>query len=128
MNTNADIKKREDFMLGGRLSEIAWEPKTEEQISRDLFKGIDPNKVVDAFESQMGITVKSPKPTKQVYKNVFLNPTDETDAELLCKFYNNPEQYQVINRSDNWTARGDLKIFLEYFENLDVRPEQTPPI
>ena len=124
---NADIKKREDFMLGGRLSELEWEPKTEEQISRDLFKGEDPNKIVDAFEKQMGISVKEQKPVSQVYKNVFLSPgTDESDAALLCDFYNNPEQYHVINRSDNWTNRGELKIFLEYFENLDARKDKEP--
>jgi hypothetical protein len=119
---NTEIKKREDFMLSGSLSEMAWEPRTEAQISRDLFKGTDPEKIVDAFESQTGLLVKNIIPTNQVYKNVFLSPcTDEEDAQLLCKFYNNPEQYQVINRSDNWTPRGELKIFLEYFENLDVR-------
>ena len=126
---NSEIKKREEFMLGGTLSELEWEPRSEEQISRDLFKGLDPDKMIDAFEKQKGITIKDVTPRKEIYKCVFLSPcTDDDDQLLLQKFYNNPEQYRVINRSDNWTARGELKIFLEYFENLEAREnrEQQP--
>lgn len=112
-------------MLAGTLSEISWEPKSEEQISKELFKYSDPEKMMDAFEKQLGIDVKETTPRKQAYKCVFLSPcSDDDDRLLLQKFYNTPEQYQVINRSDNWTPKGELKIFLEYFENLDARKEE----
>jgi hypothetical protein len=122
---NSDIKRREDFMLSGELSELDWVPKTEEQISKDLFKFSDPDKMIDAFEKQLGIKVANTEIKNQIYKCVALSPsTEDEDRLLLQKFYNSPEQYQVINRSDNWTNRGELKIFLEYFENLDVRNDK----
>lgn len=111
-------------MLKGKLSELDWVPKSEEQISRDLFSGTDPEKIMDSFEEQMGITVKETAPTTQVYKCMDLRPFDDEDRALLQKFYNTPDQYQIIRRSDNWTQKGDLVIFLEYFENLDVKLEK----
>ena len=120
-NNNREIKNRENLMLYGKLSELDWTPKSEEQISKDLFKGSDPDKMIDAFEESIGITVKDHSPQNQVYKCVDLRPFDDEDRKLLQDFYNNPEQYQVIRRSDNWTQRGDLVIFLEYFENIDVK-------
>jgi hypothetical protein len=121
MSNTRELKKRENFMLSGKLSELDWVPKSEEEIRKDLFKGSDPEKMMDAFERQMGISVKNTEPTNQVYKCVDLRPFDDGDRELLQKFYNTPEQYQVIRRSDNWTPKGELIIFLEYFENLDVK-------
>jgi hypothetical protein len=120
-NHNKQAKDRESFMLEGKLSELDWIPKSEEQISKDLFQGSDPEKVMDAFEEQLGLTVKETAPKKQVYKCMDLRPFDDEDRLLLQKFYNNPEQYEVIRRSENWTQRGELIIFLEYFENLDVK-------
>ena len=129
-NNNRELKKREDFMLGGKLSELDWVPKSEEQVSKDLFKGGDPEKMIDAFEKQMGISVKETTPKNQVYKCMDIRPFDEEDRLVLQKFYNNPEQYQIIRRSENWTPRGDLIIFLEYYEDLDVKldkEKQTNP-
>ena len=111
-------------MLGGKLSELAWEPKTEEQISRDLFKGTDPEKIVDAFEEQMGLKVRNIEAPKQVYKCVHLRPFDDEDRDLLQKFYNSPERFHVVHRSDNWNMKGELTIFLEYFENMDVKQKE----
>ena len=120
MPSNKEIKDREDFMLAGKLSELDWVPKSEAEIAKDLFKGIDPEKQIDAFEKQLGISLPDAPAGKQIYKCVDLRPFDDSDRELLQKFYNNPEKYQVIHRSDNWTHRGDLVIFLEYFENMDA--------
>lgn len=113
-------------MLTGSLSEIDWKPRTEEEVVKDLFKGTDPEKIVDAFEAQLGLKKHTvPEEKTQVYKCVFLKPcADDEDRALLQDFYNNTKRYQVINRNDNWTQRGDLVIFLEYFENLEERPEQ----
>ena len=124
MPNNRVAKNREDFMLKGKLSELDWVPKSEEQFSRDLFSGTDPEKIMDSFEEQMGITVKETAPNNQVYKCMDLRPFDDEDRALLQKFYNTPDQYQIIRRSDNWTQKGDLVIFLEYFENLDVKLEK----
>ena len=121
-NKNKEIKNRENFMLSGKLSELAWEPKSEEQITKDLFKGSDPDKMIDAFEKQQGISVKDTEVRNTVYKCIDLSPcTNEDDKALLEKFYNNPAQYQIAHRSDNWTQRGELKIFLEYYEDVDIR-------
>lgn len=120
-NTNRQTKNREEFMLAGKLSELDWVPKTEEEISKDLFKGTDPEKIIDAFEEQIGLNVKDTTPKNQVYKCMDLRPFDDEDRMLLQKFYNNPEQYQIIRRSENWTQRGELVIFLEYFEDLDSK-------
>ena len=120
-NNNKQAKNREEFMLSGKLSELDWVPKTEEQISKDLFQGTDPDKIIDAFEEQMGFPVKETAVKSQVYKCMDLRPFDDEDRMLLQKFYNNPDQYQIIRRSENWTPRGDLIIFLEYFEDLEVK-------
>jgi hypothetical protein len=121
-----DIKQRENFMLTGSLSELEWKPRTEAEVVRDLFKGTDPEKMIDAYETQLGIRQHQVAEEKtQVYKCVFLKPcADDEDRTLLQEFYNNTKRYQVINRNDNWTQRGDLVIFLEYFENMDEREEQ----
>ena len=122
----ADLKNRENFMLTGSLSELDWKPRTEAEVVKDLFKGSNPEQLVDAFETQLGLKKHKVEEEKtQVYKCVFLKPcADDEDRVLLQDFYNNTKRYQVINRSDNWTQRGDLVIFLEYFENLDERTEQ----
>ena len=39
-NTNKEMKEREDFMLSGKLSELDWIPKSEEEIIKNLFKGM----------------------------------------------------------------------------------------
>ena len=119
-------RDNEDFMLGGNLSEIPWKARTEKQITRDLFKNVNPDDLIDAYEKQLGISTKDKTPTKtQLYKCVFLSPcTSDEDRVLLQKFYNSPEKYQVLNRNDNWTPRGELNIFLEYLEYLDDEPEQ----
>jgi len=119
-----EIKKREDFMLGGKLSELEWAPKTEAQVSKDLFKGTDPDALIDAFEKQMGLEVKNTDPKNQVYKCMDLRPFNDEDRILLQKFYNTPDQYQIIRRAENWTPKGDLIIFLEYYEDMDVKLEK----
>jgi|GEM_PF-6850261 len=124
MSKKSTVKDREAFVLGGKLSELDWEPKTEAQISKDLFKGTDPEKMVDSFEEQLGLKHKKFDLPKQVYKCMPLKPFDDEDRTLLQKFYNNPEQYQVIHRSDNWNMKGELTIFLEYFENMDFKEKQ----
>ena len=125
MSKQHTIKQREDFMLKGNLTNLEWEPKDEAQITKDLFKGTDPEKLMDAYEEQLGLKQKNTTPSSAVYKCVALSPcTSDEDAALLQKFYNTPEQYSVLNRSDFWTARGELKIFLEYTENLDVRKQK----
>lgn len=117
--------EREDFMLKGNLSELEWTPRTEDQISQDLFKGTNPDKLIDAYEEQLGLKNKPQEKANTAYKCVFLSPCSEpADADLLQKFYNCPDQYQVMNRSDYWTPRGELKIFLEYQENLDVKKKK----
>jgi hypothetical protein len=121
---NREVAKREEFMLAGKLSELDWEPKSEEQISQALFRGTDPDKMVDAFEKQLGLDIKDNTPKNQVYKCVDLRPFNDEDRELLQKFYNNPAQYQLIKRTDNWTPKGDLIIFLEYIEDLDVKADK----
>ena len=109
-------------MLRGNLSELEWQPRTEEQVRAELFKGKDPEKIVDAYEVQLGLKPKEIEKKNLLYKNVFLSPcTNDEDGELLAKFYNNPEQYHLLNRSDYWTPRGELKIFLEYHEDMDVK-------
>ena len=122
MPKNTQVKERESFMLEGHLSELTWEPKSEEQVRKDLFKGSDPDKMVDSFEQQLGLDIKNTTPRNQIYKCVFLSPcTSEEDQLLLQKFYNNTDQYVVAHRSDNWTQQGTLKIFLEYYEDLDIK-------
>ena len=65
MSNNKEIKDRENLMLSGHLSEIPWEPKSEQDVQRDLFKGSDPNKIIDAFERQNGISIpNNSKPIK----------------------------------------------------------------
>jgi hypothetical protein len=124
MNTKK-ANANESFMLKGNLSDIAWAPRSEEEVRKDLFKGTDPEKIIDAYEEQLGLKIKEEPKANTLYKSVFLSPcTIDQDQELLSKFYNNPDQYQVLNRSDYWTPRGELKIFLEYMENLDVKKEK----
>jgi hypothetical protein len=123
---NSEAKARENFMLDGKLSELVWTPKTEVEMSKQLFHGSNPEDMMDRFEAMQGITTKKDSVSKinNRYKCVFLRPNNDEDRALQEQFYNNPERYQVVNRSDNWTHSGDLVIFLEYFENMDVRAEQ----
>jgi hypothetical protein len=121
---NIEIKNREDFMLQGTLSEVPWEPKSEEQIQKDLFKSSDPDKILDAFETQLGIKSNNVPIPNEIYKCIFLKPcSDDEHAQLLQDLYNNSRRYRVLNRSDNWTHKGDLVMFVEYVENLDVKAE-----
>lgn len=124
---------REDFMLQGHSSELSWSPRSEEEINKNLFGGSDPDKMMDAYEEQLGIKVKAVAKKNTMYKHVYLSPcsgSDEpnNDAVLLNQFYNNPDQYQVISRSDNWTPKGELKIFIEYLEDMDIRAEKEKAV
>ena len=120
--TKSKPTEREDFMLKGNLSELDWKPRSDEEISAELFKGQDPEKMIDAYEEQLGIKAKEAPKLNLRYKNVYLSPcTNDEDAQLLVDFYNNPEQYHLLNRGEYWTPRGELKIFLEYQEDMDVR-------
>ena len=118
-------KAAEDFVLKGTISELDWKERDEEQITKELFKGSDPDKMIDAYEEQLGIKTHEPTKKNTRYKHVMLSPsTNEDDDVLLDKFFNSPDQYQVLNRADYWTNRGELKIFIEYLEDMDVRREK----
>ena len=118
-------KAAEDFVLKGTISELDWKERDEEQITKELFQGSDPDKMIDAYEEQLGIKTHEPAKKNTRYKHVMLSPsTNEDDDVLLDKFFNSPDQYQVLNRADYWTNRGELKIFIEYLEDMDVRREK----
>lgn len=109
-------------MLKGNLSELTWTPRTEEQIEKDLFQGKNPETMIDAYEEQLGIKAREVPKRNLLYKSVSLSPcNNDADAGLLAQFYNSPEQYVLLNRSDYWTHNGQLKIFLEYQEDMDVK-------
>ena len=119
------LKEREDFIFSETLSELPLNPRTEEQVRKDLFKEFDPEKMVDSFENQLGIKVKTPELPKLRYKNIMLSPgTDEDDSALLNELMNDHELYQIVNRSHYWTPRGEFKLFIEYTENLDIKKER----
>jgi hypothetical protein len=115
------IKERESFVFQNALSDIPFEVRSEEEISKALFKGSDPEKMIDAWEAAHGIPVKETPLPKLKVKNVMLSPgVDDEDADALNKLYNDHELYQIIEKSANWTPRGEYKIFVIYTENQDV--------
>ena len=120
-----NLKDRDDFIFKETLSELPLEPKTEEDIKKQLFKGFDPDKVIDEYEAQLGVKA-APIPTPNIkYKHIMLSPAiDDNDSECLTKLMNDPELYQIINRDRYWTPRGELKIWIEYTENLDVKKQR----
>jgi hypothetical protein len=118
-------KEREDFMFAETLSELPLVPRTTEQITHELFKGSDPEKVIDAYEQQMGIKSNGPVRLNTRYRNIMLSPgVDEDEAKLLNDLYNDTELYQIVNRTAYWTPRGEIKLFMEYMENMDVKAER----
>ena len=124
-NMSTTLKDREDFIFKGSLSELPLDPKTEEQIETSLFKNFKPKEMIDAYERQLGITVSEPSMPKLRYKHIMLSPgVDEEEGALLDKLMNDPELYQIVNRDKYWTPRGELKIWIEYTENLDVKKER----
>ena len=114
-------RDRENFILQGSLSELEWAPKTEEQITKELFKGSNPEMMMDAYEEQLGIKKKTEVKKNTKYKHIVLNLSDDEHGALLDQFYNNPEQFQLLNRADYWTHTGQVKVLIEYLEDLDVR-------
>ena len=117
------LKTREDFIFG-ELSELPLEPKSENE-PRSLFKDFDPDKMIDAYEHQLGIKRNAPALPKVRYKHIMLSPgTSDEDGAILSQLMNDPELYQVINRTQYWTPRGELKLFIEYSENLDLKTER----
>ncbi len=118
------VTDRTDFVFSD-ISDLPLDPRSEEQVSKDLFKGFDPEKVVDAYEQQLGIkTIDMPIPNLR-YKHIMLSPgTNDDDDELLDQLMNDAELYHITNRLNNWTPRGELKVFIEYTENLDVKKKR----
>ena len=119
---SATLKDRESFVFSDSLSELPFEPRSEEQIRKQLFHGSDPEKLVDAYEEQLGIRAPETPMPKMKVSNIMLSPgTDDDDSTLLNQLYNDTELYQVIEKSAYWTPRGEYKIFVIYSENLDVK-------
>ncbi|CAK0773804.1 hypothetical protein CCP3SC5AM1_880014 [Gammaproteobacteria bacterium] len=119
------LKDRKDFIFSETLSELPLVPKTEEQSRKDLFKGFDPEKIMDAYEEQLGIKVKAPDMPRLRYRHIMLSPgVEEDDSQLFDQLMNDNELYQIINRTSYWTPRGEFKLFLEYTENLDVKKDR----
>lgn len=119
---SATLKDRESFVFNDSLSELPFEPRSEEEIRKSLFNGSDPEKLVDAYEEQLGIKVPSTPTPKIKVNNVMLSPgVDDDDSVLLNQLYNDPELYQILEKSNYWTPRGEYKIFVIYTENLDVK-------
>ena len=118
----SNLKERDDFIFNEVLSELPLELKGEDQIESALFKEFKPKEMIDAYERQLGISQPDAPATKLRYKHIMLSPgVDELDAELLDKLMNDSELYQIVNRTQYWTPRGELKIFIEYTENLDLK-------
>lgn len=116
------LKDRESFVFSDSLSELPFEPRSEEEVRKQLFHGQDPEKMVDAYEEQLGIRAPEAPMPKMKVSNIMLSPgTDEDDAALLNQLYNDVELYQILEKSPYWTPRGEYKIFVIYSENLDVK-------
>lgn len=109
-------------MFNDSLSDLPFEPRTEEEIRSQLFHGSDPEKLVDAYEEQLGIKTASAPTPRFKMNNVMLSPgADDDDSVLLNQLYNDQELYQIVEKSNYWTPRGEYKIFVIYSENLDVK-------
>ena len=116
------LEEREGFIFRETLSELPLEPKDEAQIQKSLFKDFDAEKMMNAYESQLGIKPKEEAAPKIRYCSIQLSPgVDDEDQKLLSDLMNDPELYQIVNRSSYWTPRGEYKLFMEYTENLDIK-------
>ena len=81
--------------------------------------------MLDAFEKAQGLEKSAPEQPKLRYKHIMLSPgVDDEDSKLLDDLMNDPELYQIVNRTQTWTVRGEFKIFIEYTENLDVKKKR----
>jgi hypothetical protein len=121
-----DLKNREQFSFKESLSEMALEPKTEAELHKAIFGVEDAEKyaerMVDSYEEQLGIKVKETPLPKLKVRHIMLSPgTDDDDSALLDGLYNDPELYQVLEKTAYWTQRGEYKLFIQYTENMDVR-------
>ena len=117
-----NLKEREDFIFNPTLSDIALDPKSDDDLSKEIFKTFKQEDIIDAYEKSMGIKQRTYDIPKTRYKHIMLSPgTSEDDSELLDQLKNDPELFQIIGEKSTWTVRGEYKIFIEYLENLDVK-------
>ena len=122
-------EERTQYVFQQELSEIDFVPRTEEEIEKSLFKTFNPEQLVDAYEKSMGLEKPSAEQPKLRYKHIMLSPgVDDEDSQLLDTLMNDPELYQIVNRTQTWTVRGEFKIFIEYTENLDVKKKREKRI
>jgi hypothetical protein len=93
--------------------------KTEEDLRKELFQKLDTKEYIDNFEKQFGGPGPSvEKPTKVLHKNVLLYPVNENDKELLNSLLND-SKYTIQYFKDNWTAKGDYRVFVIYTEKVE---------
>lgn len=120
----------EDFILGDSVSDIPRRLRKEKDLESDLFKntgqGVDYiNNQLDAFEQQVGIKNKSPKSPNIQWKNILLSPgADVEDSVLLNTLLNDSELYSIRAVDKSWTAKGEIKFFVIFGENLDIKEER----
>ncbi|NBQ67426.1 MAG: hypothetical protein EBU46_00800 [Nitrosomonadaceae bacterium] len=115
----------QQFVFSQPLSDVNWEPPSsdEEAIKQKIFGGMDPDKMVDAYEQQLGIKTKpNAEAPKLLWKTIMLSPgTDNEDSEHYCNLMNDIELYPERRETSTWTQRGEYKIFVIYAEDQRVK-------
>lgn len=119
-------KAVEDFVINESVSDLPLKPKASRDLENELFSDKRITKVLDAYEETIGIKNKLPKKTNIVYKNILLSPGyDEEDKALFNELLNDIDLYRIVKMTDNWTARGDYRVFIVYTEDLDVKQQRA---
>lgn len=90
-------------------------------LENELFGKKGQEKIVDAFEKELGFGGrKEVVVNEKIYNRIFCPNVDE-DQKLLNTLLNDKTKFRIIMWKDTWTAHGDYRIFIVYSENLDAK-------
>lgn len=110
-----ESKATEHFDFGASAPDLYSSSKKRNIRNEVSNKGLDPEAVIDAFETAKGIK-KRPKATDTTdytFKNIILDPEQQRDQDMLNELMNN-KKYMIALWKDTWTPQGNFRVFIIY--------------
>ena len=106
------------------LKERGVADRVDRDIEKELFGQRKFDKVVDAFESRLGLKRRAQTQMRVETKSKVFD-FDNPEDEMLFKKLMNSKKYNIIFTDRNWTVHGTLKMFVVYQVNLDAKEEES---
>lgn len=105
--------KRENYL---QFSGNTEKPiKIERDVAKELRNKDWMDQTVSSFEKSLGFAPTKKEIGKKIYKTRIFDPSVPKEADLLCTLFNS-EKHKITYWKDNWTALGEYRVFVVYYE------------